>query len=80
VIGKYIASAFQRTLSPELTQKWRFHTEYRDQPREKLFTGSNSRNGGDGSRGGPSRREFSDEERDQLLSLTDALATRRARI
>jgi sarcosine oxidase/L-pipecolate oxidase len=80
VIGKYIASAFQRTLSPELTQKWRFHTEYRNQPREKLFTGSNSRNGGDGSRGGPNRREFTDEERDQLLSLTDALATRGARI
>ncbi|RDW72669.1 NAD(P)/FAD-dependent oxidoreductase [Aspergillus mulundensis] len=80
VIGKYIGSAFQRTLSPELTAKWKFHTEYRDQPREKLFTGSNSRNGGDGSRGGPDRREFSAQERDRLLGLTDALATRRARI
>ncbi|KAL4900073.1 hypothetical protein BDW74DRAFT_188651 [Aspergillus multicolor] len=80
VIGKYIASAFTGTLSPELSAKWKFHTEYRDQPRETLFTGSNSRNGGDGSRGGPDRREFSAAERDTLLGLTEALARRGARI
>ncbi|KAL4805778.1 FAD dependent oxidoreductase [Aspergillus unguis] len=80
VIGKYIAGAFQRTLSPELTEKWKFHTEYRDSARESLFTGDASRKGGDGSRGGPARREFSPEERDTLLSLTDALAKRQSRI
>ncbi|KAL2870921.1 NAD(P)/FAD-dependent oxidoreductase [Aspergillus lucknowensis] len=80
VIGKYIAGAFQRKLSPELTQKWKFRTEYRDRPREELFTGDRSRKGGDGSRGGPGRREFTPEERDTLLSLTNALAERQSRL
>ncbi|PYH43003.1 NAD(P)/FAD-dependent oxidoreductase [Aspergillus saccharolyticus JOP 1030-1] len=80
VIGKYIAGAFQRKLSPELTAKWKFHTEYREQAREDIFTGDSSRKGGDGSRGGPARRELTAQERDTLLSLTDALATRQARI
>ncbi|KAI9370013.1 FAD dependent oxidoreductase [Aspergillus egyptiacus] len=80
VIGKYIAGAFQRKLSPELTEKWKFHTEYRAQRREDIFTGDASRKGGDGSRGGPGRREFTAEERDTLLSMTDALATRQSRM
>ncbi|KAL5340434.1 FAD dependent oxidoreductase [Aspergillus crustosus] len=80
VIGKYIAGAFTRSLSPELTDKWKWHGEYRQQAREEIFTGDASRKGGDGSRGGPGRREFTAEERDTLLSLTDALATRKARI
>ncbi|KAH8810921.1 sarcosine oxidase [Xylogone sp. PMI_703] len=74
VVGKYIARAFQRKLSPELTEKWRFHTEYRDQAKESVFTGDKSRKGGDGSRGGPKRREFTAQERDNLLSLSSALA------
>ncbi|KAL4864018.1 hypothetical protein BDV12DRAFT_206041 [Aspergillus spectabilis] len=80
VIGKYIAGAFQGCLSPELTEKWKFHTEYQTQAREDIFTGDASRKGGDGSRGGPGRREFTAEERDTLLGLTDALATRQSRI
>ncbi|KAH3303113.1 hypothetical protein KXW39_002057 [Aspergillus fumigatus] len=79
-IGKYIAKSFQRQLSPELTEKWRFHTEYKDSPREDIFTGEKSRKGGDGSRGGPNRREFTPEERDRLLSLTNALAVRQAKM
>jgi sarcosine oxidase/L-pipecolate oxidase len=72
--------SFQRQLSPELTEKWRFHTEYKDRPREDIFTGEKSRKGGDGSRGGPNRREFTPEERDSLLSLTNALAVRKAKM
>jgi sarcosine oxidase/L-pipecolate oxidase len=80
VIGKYIAGAFQQKLSPELLQKWKFHTEYNKQEKDDVFTGAKSRKGGDGSRGGPKRREFTPQEKDNLLSLTNALAKRSAKL
>lgn len=79
-IGKYISGAFQSKLPSELAEKWKFRTEYRENTRESLFTGDNSRKGGDGSRGGPARREFTLAEKDKLLGMVDALATRKARI
>ncbi|RAK95222.1 NAD(P)/FAD-dependent oxidoreductase [Aspergillus ibericus CBS 121593] len=80
VIGKYISHAFQGRLPADLAARWKFHTDYRARPQDDLFTGARSRGGGDGSRGGPGRREFTGQERDRLLSLTGALARRPAKM
>jgi len=45
------------TLPQDLAAKWRFRTEYKDQ--KGVFEG-------DGSRGGPARRELVAEERAKL--------------
>ncbi|KAH7086449.1 FAD dependent oxidoreductase [Paraphoma chrysanthemicola] len=57
VLGKCVVQGFERTLPLELAQKWRFRMEYRD--REETFHG-------DGSRGGPARREFTPQEKAML--------------
>ncbi|KAL4967696.1 NAD(P)/FAD-dependent oxidoreductase [Aspergillus stella-maris] len=57
VLGPYIAQAWKKTLPSHLAKKWRFRTEYAD--REDAFWG-------DGSRGGPGRREFDREEKAKL--------------
>ncbi|KAH6644386.1 FAD dependent oxidoreductase [Boeremia exigua] len=57
VLGKYTAMAFTRSLPAELAQKWKFRTEYKSQ--KDVFAG-------DGSRGGPERREFTKEEKARL--------------
>lgn len=80
MIGKYIAGSFQRKLPSALLEKWKFHTEYHNLPKEEVFTGDKSRKGGDGSRGGPKRREFTEEERESFLSLMGALERRQSKI
>lgn len=57
VLGSYTAKAFTRTLPTELAQKWSFRTEY--QTNQDAFVG-------DGSRGGPERREFTSDEKARL--------------
>jgi len=57
VLGRYTARAFRKQLPPDLAHKWRFRTEY--QHSEDVFKG-------DGSRGGPERRELKLEERARL--------------
>lgn len=55
MIGKYIVGSLERKLPNDLLEKWRFPTEYRAGFRGEIFTG-------DGSRGGPERRELTDLE------------------
>lgn len=55
VLGKYTGKAFTRSLPKELAHKWRFRTDYN----QDAFAG-------DGSRGGPDRREFTLEEKAKL--------------
>ncbi|KAF2123430.1 fructosyl amine: oxygen oxidoreductase [Dothidotthia symphoricarpi CBS 119687] len=57
VLGKYIVQGFENSLPRDLAQKWRFRTEYKN--KEDTFHG-------DGSRGGPARREFTTLEKSQL--------------
>ncbi|EXJ88752.1 hypothetical protein A1O3_01816 [Capronia epimyces CBS 606.96] len=57
VLGKYIVGAMKRDLPLDLLHKWRFRTEYCQA--QDLFKG-------DGSRGGPHRREFLAEERAKM--------------
>ncbi|KAH8884068.1 FAD dependent oxidoreductase [Thozetella sp. PMI_491] len=57
VLGKYAVEALSRNLPEKLVQRWRFRREYRDA--NNLFDG-------DGSRGGPSRREFTAKEKGKL--------------
>ncbi|KAG4283290.1 hypothetical protein FPRO04_13275 [Fusarium proliferatum] len=57
VLGECMASAWKKKLPSQLAEKWRFHTEY--EHREDTFHG-------DGSRGGPERRELSAAEKAKL--------------
>ncbi|TPX12692.1 uncharacterized protein E0L32_000869 [Thyridium curvatum] len=57
VLGKYTTLALHKDLEPALAQKWRFRTEYKDVA--SAFPG-------DGSRGGPERRQLLAEERAKL--------------
>ncbi|RDW57957.1 uncharacterized protein DSM5745_11337 [Aspergillus mulundensis] len=57
VLGDYLGRAWNRTLPPRLADKWRFHKEY--EHRADAFLG-------DGSRGGPQRRELDTQERAKL--------------
>ncbi|KAJ4244731.1 hypothetical protein NW762_014306 [Fusarium torreyae] len=57
VLGECMASAFKKRLPQNLADKWRFHTEY--EGRADTFLG-------DGSRGGPARRELSATEKAKL--------------
>ncbi|CAN9149748.1 unnamed protein product [Alternaria alternata] len=57
VLGKYTTKAFTGSLPSELAQKWKFRKEYKAQ--KNMFAG-------DGSRGGPRRREFTTEEKARL--------------
>lgn len=52
-----MTAAINKTLPSHLAEKWRFHTEY--EHREDTFLG-------DGSRGGPERRELSAAEKARL--------------
>ncbi|KAL3291388.1 FAD dependent oxidoreductase [Colletotrichum asianum] len=60
VLGEYMSLGLKRTLPANLSSKWRFRMEYKDRP--DVFEG-------DGSRGGPARRELSLEERARLDSV-----------
>ncbi len=57
VLGKYLGLAWNNSLTPHLKNKWRFRTEY--EHREDAFWG-------DGSRGGPERRELDSREKAKL--------------
>lgn len=57
VLGNYTTLALHRALEPELANKWRFRTEYKDMA--NAFAG-------DGSRGGPERRQLCPDERAKL--------------
>ncbi|KAM0564605.1 hypothetical protein ACHAPJ_000820 [Fusarium lateritium] len=57
VLGEYMSKAIHRRLPSNLTHKWRFRTDYKDN--SNAFPG-------DGSRGGPIRRELSSVERAKL--------------
>ncbi|SCV49525.1 related to fructosyl amino acid oxidase [Fusarium fujikuroi] len=57
VLGECMTSAWKKKLPSQLAEKWRFHTEYYH--REDTFLG-------DGSRGGPERRELSAAEKAKL--------------
>ncbi|KAL0932553.1 sarcosine oxidase [Colletotrichum truncatum] len=59
VLGEYMSLALKRQLPQNLASKWRFRTEYKDRPDVFL---------GDGSRGGPARRELEPAERARLDS------------
>lgn len=54
VLGRYIVQGFENKLPVDLKKKWRFRMEYKDQ--QNAFFG-------DGSRGGPARREFTSQEK-----------------
>ncbi|PYH94321.1 FAD dependent oxidoreductase [Aspergillus ellipticus CBS 707.79] len=57
VLGEYMSLALKRGLPAKLADKWRFRKEYAN--REDVFLG-------DGSRGGPERRELNARERAKL--------------
>ncbi|PYH81762.1 fructosyl amine: oxygen oxidoreductase [Aspergillus uvarum CBS 121591] len=57
VLGEYLSLALKKGLPTELAQKWRFRREYA--ARDDVFLG-------DGSRGGPVRRELNAQERAKL--------------
>lgn len=58
-IGKYIVGCFERTLSADLLDKFKFPSEFKD--RQDAFKG-------DGSRGGPERRELQAHEQSSYAS------------
>lgn len=57
VLGEYLALGIKKKLPVHLANKWRFRKDYEHQPDAFL---------GDGSRGGPERRELNDQERAKL--------------
>ncbi|KAF2820160.1 FAD-dependent oxidoreductase [Ophiobolus disseminans] len=57
VLGKYTVRALMKSLPKELALKWRFRTEYKGV--DDVFKG-------DGSRGGPERRELTVQEKARL--------------
>jgi sarcosine oxidase/L-pipecolate oxidase len=58
VLGECMTRAINKTLPSHLAEKWRFHKEY--EHREDTFLG-------DGSRGGPARRELNSTEKAKLV-------------
>jgi sarcosine oxidase/L-pipecolate oxidase len=74
VIGKYIVGSLERKLPTELLGKWKFPTQFRQRFQPDVFTG-------DGSRGGPARRELTPQERETFnAALTAASAARQSKI
>lgn len=63
VLGEYMFKAVERQLPENLARKWRFRTEYQGRP--DTFAG-------DGSRGGPERREFTKLEKEGLEAKSRA--------
>jgi sarcosine oxidase/L-pipecolate oxidase len=73
VIGKYIVGSWQRKLSNELLEKWKFPTQFRERFQGEVFTG-------DGSRGGPERRELTVQELDIFDTALKASGSRQSKI
>ncbi|OQV05766.1 Fungal Zn2-Cys6 binuclear cluster domain-containing protein [Cladophialophora immunda] len=67
VLGEYMSLALKKRLPPALATKWRFRTEY--EGRKDTFLG-------DGSRGGPERRELYSHERAKLRKKIKCTAER----
>ncbi|KAA8642964.1 hypothetical protein EYZ11_007251 [Aspergillus tanneri] len=63
VMGKYIVGCFERSLTADLLDKWRFPSEFRG--RRDAFQG-------DGSRGGPERRELTAREKESFNAALKA--------
>lgn len=57
VLPEYVGKAFKKQLPEHLSRKWRFRIDYENDGKAFL---------GDGSRGGPERREFSGSEKANL--------------
>ena len=57
VLGEYLSLGIKKKLPPHLANKWRFRKDY--EHRSDAFLG-------DGSRGGPARRELNAHERAKL--------------
>lgn len=73
MIGKYIVGSWQRKLSDELLEKWKFPTQFRERFQGEVFTG-------DGSRGGPERRELTVQELDIFDTALKASGSRQSKI
>jgi sarcosine oxidase/L-pipecolate oxidase len=73
VIGKYAVGSLERKLPKDLLEKWKFPTHFRENFQERIFTG-------DGSRGGPERREMTSEERQLYSSASRATVARESKI
>ncbi|KJK63999.1 FAD dependent oxidoreductase [Aspergillus parasiticus SU-1] len=73
VIGKYVVGCFEKNLSQDLLQKWKFPTEYKERFQGDVFKG-------DGSRGGPERRELTPQERERFAGALTAASTRQSKI
>ncbi|KAF9889820.1 hypothetical protein FE257_006910 [Aspergillus nanangensis] len=73
VLGKYIVGSLERKLSSDLLTKWKFPTQFREQFRDDAFQG-------DGSRGGPERRELSSQERNTFNAALTVASTRQSKI
>ncbi|KAF7590980.1 hypothetical protein BBP40_002174 [Aspergillus hancockii] len=73
VIGKYIVGCFEKKLPQDLLEKWKFPTEYKDRFQGDVFTG-------DGSRGGPERRELTPKETDTYHTALAAASTRKSKL
>jgi sarcosine oxidase/L-pipecolate oxidase len=73
VIGKYIVGSWQRKLADVLLEKWKFPTQFREHFQGEVFTG-------DGSRGGPERRELTAEELDTFDTALKASGSRQSKI
>ncbi|GFF31012.1 L-pipecolate oxidase [Aspergillus udagawae] len=69
VLGKYIVGSLERKLPSELLEKWKFPTEFRERFQGDAFQG-------DGSRGGPERREMTPQEREVYTAAMTALVRR----
>ncbi|KAJ5823802.1 FAD dependent oxidoreductase [Penicillium robsamsonii] len=65
LIGKYIVGSFQRKLSQELLDKWKFPTQFCER---------------DGSRGGLERRELTAQELDTFETALKAASSRPSKI
>ncbi|KAJ5084919.1 hypothetical protein NUU61_009498 [Penicillium alfredii] len=65
VIGNYIVGSRQRSLPQDLLDKWTFPVQFRERFQGDAFMG-------DGSRGGPERRELRTSERDAFNAALTA--------
>jgi sarcosine oxidase/L-pipecolate oxidase len=73
IIGKYIVGSLQRKLPNNLLDKWKFPAQFRDGFQSDAFTG-------DGSRGGPERREMTANERSTFDSALGAASARQSKL
>ena len=72
MLGKYAVGCLERKLSDKLLSKWKFPTQFRERFQSDIFTG-------DGSRGGPERREMTGGEKGSFDAALTASA-RQAKI